>query len=439
MIQVKENPIIQGFSVTDLRFPTSRDAHGSDAINRLPDYSNPYLTLHTSSGVVAHGASFTLGRGNELVCQAIQTIGDDVLHGLSLQEVLDDWVGFHRKIEHAAQIRWCGPSSGVIHMACVALSNAIVDLWCRVEGKPFWKILCALSNDELLSLVDFQYLGHLLTREEAMAILNQSESGANDRIQEMRTHGLPAYFTLGWIGYPADKLRALCHEAVAAGWTAIKVKIGEPDPEEDNRRLELVREAVGPDVAVMVDSNQVFGVQDAIARMELLRHHNLDWFEEPTSPYSASGHEEIRNGLEPMGIRVATGENCQNLVVAAEFIGRQAVHVWQLDSARVSIGENIGSMLLAKKNNVTVCPHAGGSGLCVMVPHIAALNYARISPSFDRLYVEYCDIVGDNFEVPAKIESGRYLLPEEPGYLVGATKEALAKYRFPYGSEWYTS
>ena len=251
--------------VVDLRFPTSRDSIGSDAVNKDPDYSAAYCILSTDSGIEGHGLTFTLGRGTELCVMAIEYLARFVT-GRTLRSITDDFVAFSRQLTDESQFRWLGPEKGVIHLACGALINAVWDLYAKVEGKPLWRLLADLSPETIVSMVDFRYIDDAITKEEALTILSESEATMPERLSLLEANGYLAYTTsVGWFGFSDEKIRALCRQGLAEGWTHFKLKVGGV-PSDDLRRGRIVREEIGPHNRLMVDANQKWGVLEAIER-----------------------------------------------------------------------------------------------------------------------------------------------------------------------------
>src|SRR5919107_1357049 len=230
----------------DIRFPTSREHIGSDAMNPDPDYSAAYVVLETSQpGLEGHGLTFTIGRGNELCVAAAEALAPLVV-GLTLEAIAADMAGFWRRVVGDSQLRWVGPEKGVLHLATAAVVNAVWDLWAKVEGKPLWKLLSAMSAEEIVRCVDFRYITDALTREEAVALLRRLQPTRGERERELLRIGYPAYTTsAGWLGYPDEKIRRLCREGVAGGWSQFKIKVGR-DLADDVRRAAIVREEIGP-------------------------------------------------------------------------------------------------------------------------------------------------------------------------------------------------
>ncbi|MGW1341121.1 L-fuconate dehydratase [Kribbella sp. NPDC002412] len=420
----------------DVRFPTSLDLDGSDAMNTDPDYSAAYLILRTDAedGLEGHGFAFTIGRGNDVQTAAIEALRDHVI-GLDLDATLKDLGGFWRSLVHDSQLRWLGPEKGVMHMAIGAVVNAVWDLAAKRAGVPLWKLLSDLTPEQIVDLVDFRYLTDALTPEEALEILRAGESGRAEREALLRERGYPAYTTTpGWLGYDDAKLVRLCHEAVAEGFTQIKLKVG-ANLDDDVRRMRLAREAVGPDIRIAIDANQRWDVADAITWVKALAPYDVWWVEEPTSPDDILGHAAIAAGIAP--IRVATGEHVQNRVVFKQMLQAGSLSVLQLDSARVAgVNENIAILLLAAKFGVPVCPHAGGVGLCELVQHLSMFDYVAVSGSAQDRVIEYVDHLHEHFLDPVVIKDGHYVAPLKPGFGAEMDAETLCDYRYPSGKIW---
>jgi L-fuconate dehydratase len=425
---------ITGAVALDIRFPTSSDLSGSDAMNEAPDYSAAYVILETDTELEGHGLTFTIGRGNELCVAAIEALAPLVV-GETLDSFAEDMGAFWRRVTGDSQLRWVGPEKGVIHLATAAIVNAVWDLYAKSEGKPLWKLLVDMSPEEIVRCVDFRYITDAITPEEALEILKRNEPTKTAREQEMLVHGFPAYTTsAGWLGYPDEKIRRLSREAVAEGWGHVKIKVGR-DLEDDARRAGIIREEIGPERKLMMDANQVWEVEEAIANMERLAEFDPWWIEEPTSPDDVLGHARIAHAVSPIG--VATGEHCQNRVVFKQLMQSGAISFCQIDSCRLGgVNEVIAVLLLAARFGVPVCPHAGGVGLCEYVQHLSIFDYICVSASLEDRILEYVDHLHEHFVDPVKIKDGRYVPPERPGYSIEMYPESLRDYEFPKGSAW---
>jgi L-fuconate dehydratase len=423
----------------DIRFPTSAKLDGSDAMNPDPDYSAAYVVLQTDAGdgVEGHGLTFTIGRGNELCVAAIESLAALVV-GLSLEEIASDMGAFWRRIVGDSQLRWVGPEKGVLHLATAALVNAVWDLWAKVEGKPLWKLLADMSPEEIVRCIDFRYITDAITPDEALAILRRNVPTREARVAELERDGYPAYTTsAGWLGYSDEKIRRLCRAGMAEGWSHFKIKVGR-DLADDIRRSTIVRETIGPDRKLMMDANQVWGVNEAIESMHELARFEPWWIEEPTSPDDVLGHATIARAIAPIG--VATGEQCQNRVMFKQLMQANAIRFCQIDSCRLGgVNEVLAVLLLAAQFDVPVCPHAGGVGLCEYVQHLAMFDYVCVSASLEDRIVEYVDHLHEHFVDPVVVRDGRYMPPTAPGYSITMRADSLRDYAFPHGSAWATA
>jgi len=420
----------------DIRMPTSESKAGSDAMHVDPDYSGAYVILETDTGdgLCGHGMTFTIGRGNEVCVAAINALKPFVL-GLSLESISGDMGGFWRRLTGESQLRWIGPEKGAIHLATAAIVNAVWDLRAKVEGKPVWKLVADMTPEQFVDCIDFRYLTDAITRSEALKILRDKAPSRVAREAEMRKYGYPAYITsAGWMGYPDELVRKLCREALAAGWTSFKIKVGR-DSDENVRRAALVREEIGPDSLLMMDANQAWDVGEAIELMRPLAKFNPLWIEEPTSPDDVLGHAAIRRAIRPIG--VATGEHGANRVIFKQLMQAGAIDFCQFDNCRLGgLSEALAVLLLAAKFGVPVCPHAGGLGLCEYAQHVSLIDYICVSGNLDRRMTEFADHLHEHFLNPIVVRNGRYMVPTAPGFSIEMKPASLDAYEFPTGAKW---
>ena len=425
---------IESFETADIRFPTSRESDGSDAMNPDPDYSAAYVIFYVDDGLEGHGLTFTIGRGNDLCVAAIEQLAERVV-GRSLSSITSDWGAFWRELTGDSQLRWLGPEKGVIHLATAAVVNALWDLYAKAEGKPLWRLLCDMSSEEIVRSIDFRYITDLVTPDEALSMLQELEPTKNSRIQDLLERGYPAYNTsIGWIGYSDEKIRGLCHDALAQGFTAFKMKVGK-NVDDDVRRAALIRGEIGPDNALMMDANQIWDVGEAIDWMGRLAEFRPLWIEEPTSPDDILGHAAIAKAVAPIG--VATGEHGHNRVMFKQLLQAKAIAFCQIDSCRLGgVNEVLAVLLMAAKSGVPVCPHAGGVGLCEYVQHLSMFDYVCVSGSMDGRMIEYVNHLHEHFEDPVVVTEGRYRAPENPGYGITMKKASRDAFSYPNGDAW---
>lgn len=427
--------VIRSMEVLDVRFPTSATLDGSDAMNPDPDYSAAYVILHTDvSGLEGHGLTFTIGRGNEICCAAIESMKHLII-GLDLAWIAEDMGRFWRHVTSDSQLRWIGPDKGAIHLATGAVVNAVWDLWAKAEGKPVWRLVADMSPEQIVRLIDFRYITDCITPAEALALLSERAAGKEERRAELERHGYPCYTTsAGWLGYGEDKLRRLVRQAVDAGFSHVKLKVGR-DLQDDIRRLHIAREILGPERHLMIDANQVWEVDQAIPWLEQLAFARPWFIEEPTSPDDIAGHRRIREALRGR-MSVATGEMCQNRVMFKQFIMEGAIDIVQIDACRLGgVNEVLAVMLMAAKHGLKVCPHAGGVGLCEYVQHLSMIDYLCISGTKEGRVIEYVNHLHEHFVDPCQIRDAAYLAPQKPGYSIEMKRSSLEQYRFRSAAE----
>jgi L-fuconate dehydratase len=419
----------------DIRFPTSLEHDGSDAMNLDPDYSAAYAVLRTDTeGLAGEALCFTIGRGNDVVVAAIAALREHVV-GKHIADIIGDLGAFSASMIGDSQLRWLGPEKGVMHMAIGTVVNAAWDLAAKVAGKPVWRLLADMTPAEIVALVDFRYLEDALTPDEALAILCAAQAGKAERIATLKSKGHPAYTTTpGWIGYSDEKLAALSRQAVADGFTQIKLKVG-ADAANDARRMALAREVVGPDIRIAVDANQRWGVAQAESSIAALAPYDPYWVEEPTSPDEILGLAAIKKAIAP--VKIAVGEHVANRVIFKQILQAGAADVLTIDACRVAgVNENLAILLLAAKYGIAVCPHAGGVGLCEMVQHLAMFDFVGVAASSTDRVLEYVDHLHEHFIDPVRIVAGHYLAPTRPGFSTTLRPESLRDYEFPGGAVW---
>ena len=430
------NGVITEMEVIDVRFPTSSRLDGSDAMNVDPDYSAAYVVIRSDGrrSLEGHGFTFTIGRGTEVVVAAIRALEGFVV-GRELNDIFGDMGAFARGLVRDTQLRWIGPEKGAIHMATAAVLNAVWDMFAKSQGRPLWKLLSEMSPESIADLIDFRYIDDVMDRNDAVAILKKREPTRNRRRAELARSGYPAYTTsAGWLGYSDRKLRGLCRSAVADGWQMLKIKVGS-DLADDQRRMRIVRDEIGPNRLLAVDANQAWGVSEAIEWTLALASFDPYWVEEPTSPDDILGLAAISRAVAPT--LIASGEHVHNRVMFKQLLQSGGLGICQVDACRLAgVNEVVAVLLMAAKFGVPVCPHAGGVGLCELVQHISAFDFIAVSGSLDGRVIEYVDHLHQHFVDPVRISFGRYLLPEAPGYSAELHRSSLRRYRFPDGPAW---
>ena len=413
----------------DLRFPTSDHLDGSDAMNPDPDYSAAYVIIETDqSSLKGHSFAFTLGRGNDLCCNAIKALQHLVI-GLDSNWIRDNQSAFSRRMTSDSQLRWVGPEKGIIHMASGAIINAVWDILSKLDNKPLWQLVSDMNADQISNAIDFRHITDFLNQDEAVEILKSHQKTKLDRVSILENEGYPCYVTsAGWLGYSDKKLQRLCLEAKDNGFEYVKLKVGK-DLKDDMRRLEIARTTLGPDIKIMIDANQVWEVDQAIKWMKSLAEFDPYFIEEPTSPDDIIGHKKIKDAIYP--IKVATGEAVQNRVIFKQLISENAIDIVQVDACRMGgLNEVLAVQLMASKQGLPVWPHAGGVGLCEYSQHLAMIDYLCISGRRDEQVIEYVDHLHEHFLNPCQIKNAAYMLPKESGFSVEMKPSTLVSNLF---------
>lgn len=428
-------PAITAIEALDVRFPTSRELDGSDAMNPDPDYSAAYCVVHTTDEALSgYGLAFTIGRGTEIVVAAIDAIAITV-RGMTLDEIEGDLAGFWRRVVGDSQLRWLGPEKGVIHLAGAAIVNAVWDLLARRAGKPMWRYLADMTPTQIVAAIDFRHIKDALDPSRAKELLEARAQDKACRIAALEREGHAAYTTsAGWLGYSDAKIEALARDALAQGWRALKMKVGR-DMDDDVRRCETLRRVIGNDALLMIDANQVWEVEEAITWMKALAPFEPYWIEEPLNPDDILGHARVRQAVTP--IRVATGEHCPNRIMFKQFLQADAIDVVQIDACRLGgVNEVLAVLLLAAEFGKPVCPHAGGVGLCEYVQHLSFFDAAAVASSHEGRMIEHAGHLHEHFVDPIRIRDGRYMAPQQPGFSVEMKSESICRYQFPDGEAW---
>ncbi len=401
-------PTITTFRAVDVRYDLQEGA-GSDAVHTDPQYGYGVTLLETDAGISGTGLNYTLGGGTNLVCEAIKLLVEPVI-GRDVEELMAEFGRVQRQIAEHHQIRWLGPHKGVTHAALASITNACFDLWAKARGAPLWKLLLDLEPEQLVDLIDLSYYEDVLTREEAIAVVRRQLPSRSQRESILQT-GYPGYDTsVGWFRYSDEKITENARRAVDAGFTAMKLKVGSPDPARDVRRAKLVRDVVGSDVKIMLDANQAWSLPVALSACRELCEMRPFWIEEPTQPDDVMAHQTLAKAIAP--VPIAVGEAVANRIIWKNYLQAGAVGIVQADCTRLAgVSEYLAVVILAKKFPVRVVPHIGDMGQ--IHQHLVLFNH--IALDHERLFLEYIPHLREHFVHPARVEGGVYHTPQEAG------------------------
>ncbi|MFV0606443.1 MAG: enolase C-terminal domain-like protein [Niabella sp.] len=399
--------IINKVKVKDVQFPLSGGA-GSDAVHLTPIYAYAVCVLQTDSPIEGTGLAFTLGKGNSLVCTAIEQLSSYV-EGQEIEELMADFGTVYKKMADDSNLRWLGPHKGVVHLALASVVNACFDLWAKSRGLPLWKLLISLSPEQLLNTLDFSYYEDVLTKNEALTLLKEQSHGRTER-EKILGIGYPGYDTsIGWFNYSDKEVEENIKKAMAEGFTAMKLKVGSTDAQRDIRRANLLRNIAGDDATIMFDANQQWNLPQAISICNELKKLNPFWIEEPTHPDDVAAHVKLKSET---GVPLALGEHVPNKIMFKNFILSGCMSFNQVDTVRVGgISEFILISLLSKKYGIPVVPHVGDMGQ--IHQHLVLFNHVTINHPVVML--EHIPHLQKYFLHPVQIKDGRYLTPLEPG------------------------
>lgn len=400
--------MITKIMVSDRRFPL-KDGAGADSIHTQPVYAYAVCELHTDEGITGIGLAFTLGRGNDLVCQAITALAECLI-GRDIETLMSDFGHVFRSIADDQHYRWLGPHKGVVHLALAAISNACFDLWAKQKGVPLWRLLLDLSPEALLATLDLSNLEDALSGDEALALIKAELPGRASRMAVLAS-GYPGYDTsVGWFTYDDQTIKANARRAIELGFDAMKLKVGSRDVERDIRRAHLIRETVGAEARIMLDVNQQWSLPTALLMCRRLEPMRPYWIEEPLHPDDVIGHQTLSRAIYP--IQVALGEHVANRIQFKNFMQAGAAAFIQVDCTRVGgISEFLTVSLLAKKFGLKVVPHVGDMGQ--IHQHLVLVNH--IALGLEKIFLEYIPHLREFFVHPAIVEAGVYQTPQEPG------------------------
>ncbi len=400
--------MITTISTRDMRYPIG-SGHGSDAIHKDPIYSYAVTLLRDEKGRTGCGLTFTLGAGNQLVCEAAKFYAGR-LAGLNIEEIMADFGARQRAMADEQQFRWLGPHKGVVQLALASVTNACWDLWAKSRGVPLWQLLLSLTPEQIVATLDLSYLDDEITRDQALQMLRGAQTTRVSREGVLKS-GYPGYDTsVGWFNYPDEQVRENCKRALGAGFTALKLKVGSPDPERDLRRANIVREAVGDQARVMLDANQQWTLPQALAICPRLRAMDPFWIEEPTHPDDVMGHKTLADSISP--VKLALGEHVPNRVIFKNYLQAKCAGFVQVDAVRVAgVSEFIAVSLLCKKFGVPVVPHVGDTGQ--LHQHLVLFNHIGMGHAV--VFLEHIPHLREQFVHPVQVKDGVYQVPQDIG------------------------
>ena len=399
---------VASLQTRDVRFPLEQGA-GSDAVHSGAEYAFAATLLGSDNNLFGTGIVLTLGLGNQLVCRAIEWLGQELI-GREIEELMSEFGKVAQRLAQHPQLRWLGPHKGVVHLALASLTNACFDLWAKSRGVPLWRLLLDLDAGKIVDLLDLSYLEDVMTRDEAETMLRNQMNSRPER-QDILRNGYPGYDTsVGWFQYEDSQVKDLTRQAMAKGFHAFKLKVGSRDSQRDVRRASMLRELAGANALIMLDANQQWALPRALEMCQQLRAMSPYFVEEPTHPDDIGAHATLAAQIKP--VPIALGEHVPNRIMFKNFMQAAAVQIVQVDCTRVAgISEFLTVSLLARKFGLRVVPHVGDMGQ--IHQHLVLFNH--IGLGHEAVFLECIPHLQPHFVNPAHIENGVYVTTQAPG------------------------
>lgn len=427
-------PKIEEIKVVDIRVPTSDTLKGSDPFHKKPNYSCVHTEINLENGIKGISICFTSGAGNDWIAYGVKDISK-LLKNFELNDFIKDPGRIYKFINDHHQLRWL--ADGVSRMALGSIMNSMWDAWAKIEKKPLWKLLIDLHPEDVVNSIDWRYLEDALTKDEAIKILREKEDNHEDIELSMVQKGPKAYSTAGWLGLSDKEISETIKDMQAQGFDCFKMKVGQ-NLDYDKERLAFIRSIIGSESKLMLDCNQVWGVDEAISYMTELKEFNPVWIEEPTARDDVQGHIKISNALKKFNIKVASGEQVPSPVIFKQLLQSKAIGYCQIDASRLGgVNDVMAVILLAKKFNIPVCPHGGGIGLCNMIVHYAIWDQVKVASHSNTQVVEYLEFLQDEvFVHPIQVQDGHYVTPKSYGWGLEMKNEFFDSHVYPTGDIW---
>jgi L-alanine-DL-glutamate epimerase-like enolase superfamily enzyme len=333
-----------------------------DSTHKLTHWGAPGVAIHTDSGHIGYGFSGTHAHlpTDRLIVDCIIHSFGPLLIGEDPREVLALWEKLHKQSE----IYW-GGRAGITHLSLGAIDIALWDFKAKAVEQPLWKLL---------------------------------GGSAGKQVEAYNTDG-------GWLNWSLETMISDCKRLVEEeGYRAVKLKVGGPNPREDLRRVEAVRNALGPNIRIMTDANGRWTLPQAIQTAGRLADFDIAWIEEPIYFDDVEGHRRL---AETIATPIALGEQLYTAQQFRDFIHAGAVHYVQPDVVRLAgVTEFWQVADMARCYSLPVVPHVGD--MCQVHQHVCFAH-----PACGLL--EYIPWLRDWMEHPAEIIDGHYKAPEAPG------------------------
>lgn len=268
------------------------------------------------------------------------------------------------------------------HYSPEAIAGALADIAPLVEGRAVYETGALRASYDK----EAEYFGQVGLHRWALGLIDLAMWDAWGKALDQPVWKLlgchrarvPLYGSGGWLSYSTDELLAEVRDYKKRGFRAVKIKVGSAEPDMDIERLQKVREAVGPELRIMMDANQGMTVPAALGLARQAREIGVTWFEEPIARTDYEGYAHLRR---ESGIALAMGEREFDTVGLRELIARSGIDLWQPDILRLGGVEAWrDSAALAAAHHLPCLPHYYKE---YDVPLLMTVPLAAGSESFD--------------------------------------------------------
>jgi L-alanine-DL-glutamate epimerase-like enolase superfamily enzyme len=325
------------------------------ALGQLHSFGCILVFVHCDSGIVGENLIFTLNARRTRVLQSMVEEMADLVIGRDAGHIAGFWARAWRDINFLGH-------KGVPVVGISALDGALWDALGKMSNLPIYRIL----------------------------------GGAQDRVPVYHSGGL-------WLSSSDKELVAEAERFAAAGFRAMKMRLGSPEPATDVARVRAVRTAIGPKIKLMADANQGLTESQAIRLGRALEEFDLTWFEEPLPAWDLDGLARVAAALDTP---IASGETEYTRYGFRRMLELRSADILMPDLQRVGgVSEFIRVGHMAESYDIPVSSHLFPETSLQVLGALANTIYLEYMPWFSKLYNE-----------TIKFAEGQAIVPERPGW-----------------------
>ena len=325
------------------------------ALGQLHSFGCILVFVHCDSGIVGENLIFTLNARRTRVLQSMVEEMADLVIGRDAGHIAGFWARAWRDINFLGH-------KGVPVVGISALDGALWDSLGKMSNLPLYRIL----------------------------------GGAQDRVPVYHSGGL-------WLSSSDKELVAEAERFAAAGFRAMKMRLGSPEPATDAARVRAVRTAIGPKIKLMADANQGLTENQAIRLGRALEEFDLTWFEEPLPAWDLDGLARVAAALDTP---IASGETEYTRYGFRRMLELRSADILMPDLQRVGgVSEFIRVGHMAESYDIPVSSHLFPETSLQVLGALANTIYLEYMPWFSKIYNE-----------TIKFAEGQAIVPERPGW-----------------------